>query len=235
MQTRSHNSNSSALKPGVLKREVFAWSMYDFANSGYTTVVLTAVFNAYFVSVVAQKAEWATFAWTAILAVSYLAVMIAGPFIGAYADAHAAKKRVLMMVTAGCVISTAMLYYAGPGMIFWAGAFIVISNFCYAIGENIAAALHPGVSSDSTLSQVRDEVRESIPEFARFLDLFASPQIKNVATLIGNVGQDPEIRSTTNGGRVATFSLATSRTWNGPTRPAFRVRSSNAIAAAMSP
>ena len=154
MQTRSHNSNSSALKPGVLKREVFAWSMYDFANSGYTTVVLTAVFNAYFVSVVAQKAEWATFAWTAILAVSYLAVMIAGPFIGAYADAHAAKKRVLMMVTAGCVISTAMLYYAGPGMIFWAGAFIVISNFCYAIGENIAAAFLPELARPQALGKV---------------------------------------------------------------------------------
>jgi single-strand DNA-binding protein len=39
----------------------------------------------------------------------------------------------------------------------------------------------------------------------------------NKAMLIGNVGQDPEVRSTTNGGRVATFSLATSRTWNGPT------------------
>ncbi|MDQ2890384.1 MAG: single-stranded DNA-binding protein [Gemmatimonadota bacterium] len=39
----------------------------------------------------------------------------------------------------------------------------------------------------------------------------------NKAMLIGNVGQDPEIRSTTNGGRVATFSLATSRNWNGPT------------------
>lgn len=38
----------------------------------------------------------------------------------------------------------------------------------------------------------------------------------NKAMLIGNVGQDPEIRSTNNGGRVATFSLATSRTWNGP-------------------
>jgi hypothetical protein len=39
----------------------------------------------------------------------------------------------------------------------------------------------------------------------------------NKAELIGNVGQDPEVRSTSNGGRVATFSLATSRTWNGPT------------------
>ena len=49
--------NVSALNPGVAKREVFAWAMYDFANSGYTTVVLTAVFNAYFVSVIAAKAE----------------------------------------------------------------------------------------------------------------------------------------------------------------------------------
>jgi single-strand DNA-binding protein len=38
----------------------------------------------------------------------------------------------------------------------------------------------------------------------------------NKATLIGNIGQDPEIRSTQNGGKVATFSLATTRTWNGP-------------------
>jgi single-strand DNA-binding protein len=36
----------------------------------------------------------------------------------------------------------------------------------------------------------------------------------NKATLIGNVGSDPEVRSTANGGRVATFSLATSNIWN---------------------
>ena len=54
----------SALNPGVKKREVFAWSMYDFANSGYTTVVLTAVFNAYFVSVIAQKAAGQEFTIT---------------------------------------------------------------------------------------------------------------------------------------------------------------------------
>jgi len=34
--------------------------------------------------------------------------------------------------------------------------------------------------------------------------------------LIGNLGSDPEVRSTTGGNRVATFSLATSRQWNSP-------------------
>ena len=51
-----------ALNDGVRKREVFGWAMYDFANSGYTTVVLTAVFNAYFVAAVAGGADWATLA-----------------------------------------------------------------------------------------------------------------------------------------------------------------------------
>jgi single-strand DNA-binding protein len=36
----------------------------------------------------------------------------------------------------------------------------------------------------------------------------------NKVTLIGNLGSDPEVRSTNGGNRVATFSLATSRQWN---------------------
>jgi single-strand DNA-binding protein len=39
----------------------------------------------------------------------------------------------------------------------------------------------------------------------------------NKVTLIGNLGNDPEVRSTTGGNRVATFSLATSRSWNDAT------------------
>ena len=36
----------------------------------------------------------------------------------------------------------------------------------------------------------------------------------NKVTLIGNLGNDPEVRTTAGGGKVATFSLATSRQWN---------------------
>ena len=145
---------TTALYPHVKKREVFAWAMYDFANSGYTTVVLTAVFNAYFVSVIAAGAEWATFAWTATLAVSYIAVMIAGPLVGAYADQHAAKKRVLLIATIGCVITTALLYFTGPGSMVLAISCIIVSNFCYAIGENITAAFLPELAKPEALGKV---------------------------------------------------------------------------------
>src|SRR3954451_22777762 len=101
--------------------------MYDFANSGYTTVVITAVFGAFFVSVVAENQPWATFAWTAALSISYAAILVTGPLIGAWADAHGAKKRVLLITTAGCVLFTALLFYAGPGQVLAALLLIALS------------------------------------------------------------------------------------------------------------
>ena len=71
-----------ALGSDVRLREVWAWSMYDFANSAYTTVVITAVFGAYFVGGVAGNAPWATFAWTAALSVSYAAILFMFTSIG---------------------------------------------------------------------------------------------------------------------------------------------------------
>ena len=109
--------STDALNPGVRKREVFGWAMYDFANSGYTTVVLTAVFAAYFVGAVAGGAVWATFAWTLALSVSHAIVMMTMPAMGAWADRYGAKKRLLMFTTTGCVLSTAALAFVGPGMV----------------------------------------------------------------------------------------------------------------------
>jgi len=145
---------ASALNPGVAKREVFAWAMYDFANSGYTTVVLTAVFNAYFVSTIAGNAPWATFAWTAALSVSYAIVMFLGPVAGAYADAHAAKRRVLLVSTVVCIIGTAALAWAKPGAVPYAVAFIIVSNVAYALGENVIAAFLPELARPEALGKV---------------------------------------------------------------------------------
>lgn len=145
---------ASALAPEVKLREVWAWSMYDFANSGYTTVVITAVFSAYFVGVVAGKAPWATFAWTAALSVSYLAVLLSAPLLGAWADAHAAKKRLLLYATVGCVGFTAALYFTGPGAMALAVVLIVLSNFFFATGENLIAAFLPELADSKAMGRV---------------------------------------------------------------------------------
>ena len=121
-----------SLNPGVRKRELLGWAMYDFANSGYTTVVITAVFAAYFVGGVAGGASWATLAWTSGLSVSYAIVMLTMPGLGAWADRHAAKKRLLLLATLGCVVSTAALALVGPGDVLLGLALLIVSNAFYS-------------------------------------------------------------------------------------------------------
>jgi UMF1 family MFS transporter len=144
----------TALNPGVARREVFGWAMYDFANSGYTTVVITAVFNAYFVGVVAGGADWGTLAWTLTLGLSNALVMLATPLLGAWADGRAAKKAVLMATTLGCVAATAALAGVGGGDLWLAVAAIVISNFCYAVGEQMTSAFLPELARREALGRV---------------------------------------------------------------------------------
>ncbi|MDP1929588.1 MAG: MFS transporter [Thiobacillus sp.] len=142
------------LQPGVRRREVWAWAMFDFANSGYTTVVITAVFSAYFVAEVAGNAPWATFAWTLALSVSYALVMLTAPLIGAHADAHASKKKLLWLTTLGCVGFTALLVFAAPGALVLAIAALVLSNYFFGTGENLIAAFLPELARPRALGRV---------------------------------------------------------------------------------
>jgi UMF1 family MFS transporter len=146
--------SQSALNDGVRKREVFGWAMYDFANSGYTTVVLTAVFNAYFVGVVVGNAAWGTLVWTLALAASSLLVMMTMPAIGAWADLHGSKKRWLMFSTMGCVVGTSALAFAGPGDVVLAIVAVIVSNLFFAYGESLTAAFLPELARPESMGRV---------------------------------------------------------------------------------
>ncbi len=140
--------------PVVQRRELFAWAGFDFANSGYTTVVITAIFSAYFVAVIAADAPWATFAWTAALSVSYLLVMATAPLLGLYADAHARKKSLLMATTALCGAGTAALWFCGPGDVALALTLIIITNTAFGTGENLIAAFLPELASEDGMGRL---------------------------------------------------------------------------------
>ena len=142
------------LRSDVRPRELWAWAMYDFANSGYTTVVITALFNAYFVAVVAGNAPWATFAWTAALSVSYMLIVLSAPLIGAYADLHAVKKKLLAITTAGCVLFTALLSFAQPDTLWLTIVCVIVSNFFFGSGENLIAAFLPELSKTRAMGRI---------------------------------------------------------------------------------
>lgn len=130
------------------RRERFAWAMYDFANSGYTTVVSTTIFSAYFVAVIAGGLTEGrgTFLWTLTVGISNAIVLVSGPIVGAIADAHAWKKRFLVITSTGCIVATAMLALAGPGEVAFAMVVVIIAHIMFASGENLIAAFLPEIT-----------------------------------------------------------------------------------------
>ena len=144
----------NSLKPGVTQREVFSWALYDFANSGYTTVVLTAVFAAYFVGTVAGGASWATLVWTLGLSASHLIVMVTIPFLGIWADRQSGKKRLLWVSTVGCVLATLLLATVAPQAIYWGLFLIIVSNVFFSWGESLIAAFLPELAKPEAMGRV---------------------------------------------------------------------------------
>ena len=143
----------------VTRREVVAWAFYDFANSGYTTVVLTTIYSAFFVGVIAadldrQSPGTATLLWTLAIGCANLVVLLSGPVIGAVADHRAAKKRFLVLSSVVCVLSTALLAGAAPGEVGLALGLLVVSAVAFALGENLIAAFLPEIATPATMGRI---------------------------------------------------------------------------------
>ncbi|MDH3370678.1 MAG: MFS transporter, partial [Gammaproteobacteria bacterium] len=142
----------------VPRREVLAWAMYDFANSGYTTVVLTAVFNAYFVAVVASSGRdldgSATLLWTLAMAITNMLVLVSAPVLGAIADHGAHKKRFLAFTTVGCVLFTVLLGFVGPGDVVLGMVFVILATLMFASGENFIAAFLPEIADQNEMGRI---------------------------------------------------------------------------------
>src|SRR5690606_16806591 len=107
-----------------------------------------------FVGAVAGGADWATFAWTAALSTSHLIVMLSMPAMGAWADRHAAKKRLLLLTTVGCVALTAALALVQPGAVALAVLLVIGSNVCFAWGESLVAAFLPEIARPHAMGRV---------------------------------------------------------------------------------
>ncbi len=85
--------------------------MYDFANSAFTTLIVTVAYSVYFVQVVAGHLGTgdAELYWSWAYALSMLVVAVLSPSLGALADARALKRRFLIWSTLVCVACTALL------------------------------------------------------------------------------------------------------------------------------
>lgn len=96
------------------RRQVWSWAFYDWANSSFTTIVLTFVYSAYFTQAVAGDPVTGASLWGYALAASGLGLALLGPLCGALADHRGGLKRWTGAMMAVCIISTLVMGLAVP-------------------------------------------------------------------------------------------------------------------------
>ncbi|WP_061236604.1 MFS transporter [Leptospira interrogans] len=99
-------------------REILGWCMFDFANSSYTTVIISVTYGIIFSQLVVPASsnqenpfEYGNLLWSIALAISYLLVVVTGPIFGAITDYSARKKQFLFYSYVFCIISTGALWF----------------------------------------------------------------------------------------------------------------------------
>ena len=138
----------------VRPREIFGWCCFDFANSAFTTVIITVVYAAYFFEVVAGKDPRATGWWGTVLSFSQFVVILISPLIGAVADATGRKKSFLMVTAVVCSLGTMALFFVGAGEIWLSLALVCFANIAFSLSENLCAAFLPEISTPATAGRI---------------------------------------------------------------------------------
>lgn len=146
---------ATAVAP-VKKREIFGWAMYDFANSSYTTVVVTFVYSAFFVAhiVPPELAHMKNSYWSLAVALSTALAIVLGPLIGVLCDYSGQKKRYLAVCTLLSVFGTGGLFFVNPGDIALGIAFLVISNTAWMLSESFVASFLPELSTKANIGRI---------------------------------------------------------------------------------
>ena len=157
--SRSNGTQTPHNASQVEKREIIAWAFFDLANSGYTTVVLTTIYSAYFVAVIAKEntlveGSSATLLWTLSIGIANFLVLLSAPVIGAISDYRGNKKYFLLFSTVGYISFTALLALPGPNNLTLAVSFLIISAMCFSYGENLIAAFLPEISNEQDMGKI---------------------------------------------------------------------------------
>lgn len=140
--------------PPVKKREIFGWCCFDFANSAFTTIVITVVGMPYFTGVIAAGRPAAEGLWGSALSLSQVVVILLSPLVGVAADVTARKKNLLMATALVCSLATAALYFAQPGEVALALGLVILANIAFSLSENICAAFLPEISTPENVGRV---------------------------------------------------------------------------------
>jgi UMF1 family MFS transporter len=144
------------VKPAAVSdtRAIWSWALFDFANSPFTTLVVTFIYSKYFVQAIAADDISGTVLWSRGVTTSALVVAGLSPFLGALADRGGYRKRFLAFATSVCIAGSIALFWFQPGQVMPALVCFVIANIGFELGMVFYNAFLPDVAPADRIGRI---------------------------------------------------------------------------------
>ncbi len=149
----------AAVQPGEEKaqrRIIWSWCLYDWANSAFTTLVVTFVYSAYFTSAFADDPGRGTALWSRGIMVSALAIAALAPIAGALAD-RGGRRKYLILCSLLCVAATVALAFVRPSQpnaVLIALSVFVVANVAFELGLVFYNAFLSGIAAPERIGRI---------------------------------------------------------------------------------
>jgi MFS transporter, UMF1 family len=140
----------------IHKKAIWAWTMYDWANSTFATTIMAAVLPVYYTSVAAAGVtpNIATAMWGYTSSIGALLAAIISPILGAMADFRGSKKNFLTIFMVIGVTATALMFFIRTGNWLLASILFIFGQIGFAGSLVYYDALLPHVADPDEIDQV---------------------------------------------------------------------------------
>lgn len=137
--------------PWLSRGRIFAWTLFDFANTAFSVIIVTVIYSRYFTVHVAGGHRWI---WGLTVSLSMICAAALAPPLGAAADYSRRKKLFLFLFTIASVVCTTLMFFVHEGMIL-AGMFLfIVANVGFEGGIVFYDAFLPTITSKTSYGRV---------------------------------------------------------------------------------
>jgi len=133
---------------------IFIWTLFDFANTSFSILILTTAYSVYFREVVVGNSAIGDFLWGLAFSISMIVVALISPFLGAIADHCSNKKFFLFIFTYLCIVSTGLMFFVERGDVVLGMVLLILANIGFEGGLVFYDAFLPEITSERSYGRV---------------------------------------------------------------------------------
>jgi UMF1 family MFS transporter len=132
-------------------KKIFIWTLFDFANTAFSVIIVTVVYSKYFSNYVADGRKWI---WGLAISLSMVIAAVLSPPLGAIADVSRNRKRFLLIFTLISVFCTSLMFFVQKEDVLFGFVLFVFANLGFEAGIVFYDAFLPNLTEKKNFGRV---------------------------------------------------------------------------------